>query len=119
MLHCKQDIYRRCFCVGKNEYTSEIKWSVVRDKLEGKLTTREIMGKYDIKNKSQVETWVRWYKKGEIYRFDQPIGKQYSYGHGPEFASEDERISNQVTHLKMENEILKKYLAMKKEWIKE
>jgi transposase len=105
--------------VGKNEYTSEIKWSVVRDKLEGKLTTREIMGKYDIKNKSQVETWVRWYKKGEIYRFDQPIGKQYSYGHGPEFASEDERISNQVTHLKMENEILKKYLAMKKEWIKE
>lgn len=105
--------------MGKNVYTSEIKWAVVRSKLEGKLTTREIMEKYDITNKSQVETWVRWYKKGEIYRFDQPIGKQYSYGHGPEFANEDERISNQVTHLKMENEILKKYLAMKKEWIKE
>ncbi|MCM2534660.1 hypothetical protein NDK43_22805 [Neobacillus pocheonensis] len=75
--------------------------------------------KAPVRNKSQVETWVRWYKKGEVYRFDQPIGKQYSFGHGPEFASEDERISIQVTHLKMENEILKKYLAMKKEWIKE
>jgi len=64
------------------------------------------MVKYDIKYKSQVETWVRWYKKGEIYRFDQLIGKQYSFGHGPEFGSEDERTSNQVNHLKMENEIL-------------
>ena len=105
--------------MGKNVYTSEIKWAVVRDKLEGKLTTREIMDKYNIKNKSQIQTWIRWYKQGEIYRFDQPIGKQNSFGHGPEFANEDERISNQVTHLKMENEILKKYLAMKKEWIKE
>ncbi|MGF6949808.1 transposase-like protein [Neobacillus sp. B4I6] len=43
--------------MGKNVYTSEIKWAAVRDKLEGKLTTREIMEKYDIKNKSQVETW--------------------------------------------------------------
>jgi transposase len=105
--------------VGKNVYTSETKWAVVKDKLEGILTTKEIMKKYDIKNKSQVETWMRWYKKGEIYRFDQPIGKQYTFGHGPEFASEDERINNQVTHLTMENEILKKYVAMKKEWIKE
>lgn len=104
--------------MGKSVYTSEIKWAVVRDKLEGKLTTREIMNKYEIKNKSQVQTWMRWYKKGEIYRFDQPIGKQYTFGHGPKFSSEDERINNQVTHLKMENEILKKYLAMKGGWIK-
>lgn len=105
--------------MGKNVYTSEIKWAVVRDKLEGTLTTREILEKYGIKNKSQIETWMRWYKKGEIYRFDQPIGKQYTFGHGPEFSSEAERINNQVTHLTMENEILKKYLGMKKEWIKE
>lgn len=102
----------------KSVYTSEIKWAVVKDKLEGKLTTREIMEKYGIKNKSQVETWMRWYKNGENYRFDQPIGKQYTFGHGPEFSSEDERIKNQVAHLTMENEILKKYLAMRKEWKK-
>ncbi|MFB1050043.1 IS3 family transposase, partial [Paraliobacillus sp. JSM ZJ581] len=63
------------------------------------------MSKYGIKNKSQVDTWMRWYKKGEIYRFDQPIGKQYTFGHGPAFSSEDERINNQITHLTMENEI--------------
>jgi transposase len=105
--------------MGKNVYTSDTKWAVVKDKLEGKLTTREIMDKYGIKNKSQIKTWMRWYKNGEIYRFDQPIGKQYTYGHGPEYSSEDERINNQITHLTMENEILKKYLAMRKEWIKE
>lgn len=112
-------IIRRCFCVGKSVYTSEVKWAVVRDKLEGKLTTREIMDKYSIKNKSQIQTWMRWYKKGEIYRFDQPIGKQYKYGHGPKFLSEDDRINNQITHLTMENEILKKYIAVKKELIKD
>jgi transposase len=75
-----------------------VKWLVVKDKLEGKLTTREIIGKYDFKNKSQVEkTWIRWSKKGETYRFDQPIGKQNSFRHGLEFAGEDECTSNQVT----------------------
>lgn len=54
--------------MGKNVYTSDIKWAVVRDKLEGKLTMREIMEKYEIQNKTQVQTWIRWYKKGEIYR---------------------------------------------------
>ncbi len=102
----------------KTVYTKEIKWAVVRDKLEGKLTTREIMNKYKIKNKTQIETWMRWYKNGELYRFDQPIGKQYTFGHGPDSLSKDERISNQLTHLKMENEILKKYIAMRKESIK-
>jgi len=32
--------------------------------------------------KSQIETWMRCYRANEIHRFDQPIGKQYSYGHG-------------------------------------
>jgi transposase len=100
--------------MGKNVYTGEVKWAVVRDKMEGNLTNQEIMDKYGIKSKSQIKTWMKWYRAGEIYRFDQPIGKQYTYGHGPEFASEDERKNNQITHLTMENEILKKYLEMKK-----
>ena len=58
MLHFKQYIYRGCFLMGKNLYTSEIKWAVVREKLEGKLAAKESMDKYQIKNKSQVETWI-------------------------------------------------------------
>lgn len=55
------------------------------------------------------------YKQGELYRFDQPIGKQYTYGHGPETRSDDERKDRQIEHLKMENDILKKYMAIEKE----
>ena len=61
--------------MGKNVYLSEVKWAVVKDKLCGELTTKEIMEKYGIKNKSQVETWMRWNRSNEIYRFDQSIGK--------------------------------------------
>src|SRR5699024_6000950 len=71
-----QVLNRGCFCMGKNVYSSEIKWAVVKVKMAGELTTNEIMEKYGIKNKSQISTWVRWYKQGELYRFDQPIAHQ-------------------------------------------
>ncbi len=37
------------------------------------------MQELNIKNETQVETWVRWYKNGEIHRSHQQVGKQYSY----------------------------------------
>ena len=73
------------------------------------------MEKNGIKNKSQIETCMRWYRSNEIHRFDQPIGKHYTCGHGPEFASDLEKKDRQNAHLKMENDILKKYLEIKKE----
>lgn len=45
----------------KNIYLSEVKCAVVKDNLSSKLTTKEIMEKYGIKNKSQIKTWMRWY----------------------------------------------------------
>lgn len=101
--------------MSKNVYSSEIKWAVVKDKMSGELTTQEIMQKYGIKNRSQISTWMRWYRNNEIYRFDQPIGKQYTFGHGPEKNSEEDKKNRQVDHLKMENEILKKYMAIERE----
>lgn len=59
---------------------------------------------------------MRWYKNNELYRSDQPIGKQYSYGHGPEGQSKEDKMTRKMTHLKMENEILKKYMELEKEW---
>ena len=46
--------------MGKNVYSSEVKWAVVKDKISGELTTREIMEKYGNKNKTQVKTWMKW-----------------------------------------------------------
>lgn len=96
-------------------YSSDVKWAVVKEKLAGELTTKEIMEKYGIKNKSQVETWIRWYKNNELYRFDQPVGKQYTYGYGPEGKSEQEIKDRKMMHLETENEILKKFMEIAKE----
>ncbi|MDO5742777.1 MAG: helix-turn-helix domain-containing protein [Vagococcus sp.] len=101
--------------MGKNVYSSEVKWAVVKAKLNGELTNQEIMEKYGIKNVSQIKTWMKWYRENQIHRFDQPIGKQYTYGHGPDWKDEEEKKNAQIQHLKMENEILKKYLEMREE----
>lgn len=43
------------------------------------------MEKYGIKNVSQIKTWMKRYRTNQIHRFDQPIGKQYSYIKSEEF----------------------------------
>lgn len=101
--------------MGKNVYSSETKWAVVKDKMSGQFTNEEIMKKYGIKNVSQIKTWMKWYRENQVHRFNQPIGKQYTYGKGPDTQSDDEKKERQITHLKQENEILKKYLELEKE----
>lgn len=66
-------------------------------KMNSQLTNKEIMKKYGIKNRSQIETWVIWYRANELHRFDQPIGKQYSYGNSPEFTSEVEKNNRSIS----------------------
>lgn len=101
--------------MGKNVYSKEIKWAVVKDKMSGQFSNEEIMDKYGIKNVSQIKTWMKWYRDNEVHRFNQPIGKQYSYGLGPDSLSEEEKKERQFNHYKQENEILKKYLEIEKE----
>ena len=42
-------------------YSPEIKWKAIDMKLNGS-TTKEVMNKLGIKNKSQIMTWLIWYK---------------------------------------------------------
>lgn len=35
-----------------------------------------------IKNVTQIKTWMNWYRTNQIHRFQQSVGKQYSYGKG-------------------------------------
>ncbi|MDM5317967.1 IS3 family transposase [Fictibacillus sp. b24] len=100
--------------MGKNVYSKETKWAVVKDKMSGQFSNEEIMDKYGIKNVSQINTWMRWYRDNEVHRFDQPIGKQYSYGLGPNSLSEEEKKERQFNHYKQENEILKKVFGDRK-----
>ena len=44
-------------------YLSEVKWEAVNMKLSGH-STSEVMGVLGIKNKTQVKTWLKWYRNG-------------------------------------------------------
>ena len=58
------------------------------------------MEKLGIKNVSQIKTWMKWYRTDQTYRFQQPVGKQYSYGKGPKELSELEQLRLENKHLK-------------------
>jgi transposase len=101
---------------SKNVYSEEIKREVIQMKVSGKYTNKQIMDKYGIKNVSQIKTWMRWYRNGEEYRLSQPIGKQYSFGKGPDELSELEQLKRKVNYLEAKNEILKKYQEIERSW---
>ena len=69
-----------------------------------------------IKSESQVYAWWYWFRDGELHRLEQPRGKQYSYGYGPEGSTREEVLSNQNKSLKAQIKILKKYKQLERKW---
>lgn len=88
-------------------YPAEIKWEAIK-MMEAGHSSREISETLGIKNSSQVRIWIRWYRSGETHRFDQPVGKQYSYSKGVEELSEVEVLKLRFRQLEMQNEVLGK-----------
>ncbi|WP_242266494.1 IS3 family transposase [Bacillus cereus group sp. BfR-BA-01327] len=80
-------------------YPEEIKWKVIEMKKDG-YSNWTIMEKFGIKIVSQIKTWMKWYRTGQTYRFQQPVGKQYSYGKGP-------KGLNELEQLRLENKPVK------------
>jgi len=97
----------------KAYYSPEIKWKAVEMKLSGK-SNAEIMEVLNIKNRGQIKIWMRWYRNGETHRFNQPIGKQYSYNKGIEELSELEKLKIENRQLKAKLEIMGKYLEIER-----
>lgn len=90
----------------KKAYSLETKLACIELKKAGK-STKDIMASLGIKNASQVKTWWRWYQNDELYRFYQPVGKQYTYGKGLEELSE-------LDQLKLQVKLLKKYRRLRR-----
>lgn len=90
----------------KKAYSLETKLACIELKKAGK-STKDIMATLGIKNASQVKTWWRWYQNDELYRFYQPVGKQYTYGKGLEELSE-------LDQLKLQVKLLKKYRRLRR-----
>ncbi|ARM72088.1 integrase [Listeria monocytogenes] len=75
-------------------YPLEVKLNAIEMKKQG-YTTKQIMLELNIKNETQVKTWWRWYQNNQRHRLGQPVGKQYSFGFGPE----DVSIQNGLRYL--------------------
>ncbi len=98
-------------------YPVEVKQKAMEMRLAG-VPMKEIMQELNIKNKTQVQTWVRWHKAGDTHRFEQSVGKQYSYGKCPEYSSELERLRAENRYLSQQNEVLKKYNELERKLIR-
>lgn len=75
---------------------------------------KEVMEKLGIRNVTQLKVWMKWYRKGELHRLEQPVGKQYSFGKGPEFTSELEKVKAENRFLKQQLDVLKKYMELER-----
>lgn len=94
-------------------YPLEIKRKAIEMRLGG-VPIREVMNELGIRNKTQLKVWLRWYRNGELYRLEQPVGKQYSYGKGSEVESEVEMLRTENRFLKQQIDVLKKFKELER-----
>lgn len=99
----------------KTVYPLEVKLEAIKLREEG-YSVKEIQKLLNIKSDSQIYTWWYWYRDGDHHRLSQPIGKQYSYGLGPEGSTPEESLMIRNEILEHQVKILKKYNKMERAW---
>ncbi|MBT2635604.1 helix-turn-helix domain-containing protein [Bacillus sp. ISL-26] len=100
--------------MGKRvSYPTDVKMKAIKMRLAG-VPVKEVLKELNIRNKTQLKTWMKWYKAGELHRFEQPVGKQYSFG--PEYENETEKLKAENRYLKQQIEVLKKYEELERKW---
>ncbi|BEJ46813.1 hypothetical protein KSE1242_18010 [Staphylococcus epidermidis] len=90
-------------------YSVEIKYKAVEMKAAG-FSTKEIMKELNIRNRTQVKTWWRWYRNGESYRFSQHVGKQYTYGYRKITALINQCYTSPINHKRVQRMMQKHHL---------
>lgn len=55
------------FLMKRVSYSEEIKWNCIKLKEKG-WSNHAIMAELNIRNRTQIHTWWRWYSKGETHR---------------------------------------------------
>jgi transposase len=99
----------------RTAYSIEIKNKAIKMKIEG-YSTKEIMDELNVRNKTQIKTWWKWYRNGETHRFHQQVGKQYSYGKGHEKLNSEDKLKLKIRRQQAEIDILKKYKELERKW---
>lgn len=93
--------------IKRVNYPSDLKWKAIEMFQSGK-SSSQIAVSLGIRNSSQIRAWMRWYRNGETHRFNQPIGKQYSFHKGIHEMNEVDQLKLRVKQLEMHNELLGK-----------
>lgn len=106
---------RRCFSMKRVTYSVETKMKAVEMKLAG-YSTYDIMDTLNIKNKTQVKVWFKWYKNGETHRFYREVGKPNKNGNKRNELSEIDQLKLDNKRKDAELEILKKYKELERKW---
>ena len=96
-------------------YPVEVKMKAIEMRL-ARVPVKEVMEELNIRNKTQLETWLRWHRNGETHRLHLPVGKQYTFGKGPEYGSETAKLQAENLFLKQQIEVLKKYKELERKW---
>lgn len=97
----------------KVSYPVELKMKCIEMKLAG-YKNKDIMSELNIRNKSQIKSWMKWFRANKLERLAQPIGKQYKYGKGPAYASEVEQLRTENRFMQQQIEVLKKYKELER-----
>ncbi|AXH99704.1 IS3 family transposase [Sporosarcina sp. PTS2304] len=88
-------------------YPAEVKMKAIEMRLAG-VPVKQVMEELCIRNVTQLKTWMKWYRNGELHRLQQPVGKQYTYGKGPEYESETAELQAENRYLRQQIDIFKK-----------
>jgi len=99
-------------------YPEEVKLKAIEMRLAG-VPVKKVLEDLNIRNHSQLKTWMQWYRNGELHRLAQPVGKQYTFGKGPQYESETAKLQAENRYLKQQIEVLKKYKELERKWRQE
>lgn len=99
-------------------YPEEVKLKAIEMRLAG-IPVKKVMEDLNIRNYTQLKTWMRWYRNGEIHRLAQPVGKQYTFGKGPQYENETAKLQAENRYLKQQIDVLKKYKELERSWRQE
>jgi len=55
-------------------YPVEVKMKAIEMRLAG-IPVKQVLEELNIRNHSQLKTWMKWYRNGELHRLEQPVGK--------------------------------------------
>jgi len=97
------------FSMKRVSYSVETKYKAVEMKAAG-FSKKEIMKELNIRNRTQVKTWWRWYRNGESYRFLQHVGKQYTYGYRKITALINQCYTSPINHKRVQRIMQKHHL---------